>query len=719
MLALASTAGWSQSADQIVWRTDLTGGETSTFALTDLAPGMTGKPVKLTGSNNSGYFNFHVAADQVATSGELSLSFTTSPSLLPNVSQINIFLNGELQQTTALTDKQIGKPQNVAFTLSPKAFRTGDNQLRVEFVGHYQTVCENASNPSLWLDISPESELALNKAFVRLPNDLSQFPEPFVNALDSGQNTTLPMVFAAKPTDGQTTAAAIVAGLAGSLTQWGRAHFPVYFNEAPAKGHFIVFATNENKPGFLAELPDFEGPSIELRDLPGGQYEKMLVVGGRNDEDLIVAAKALGSGTQMIGDKYRVRDFKDEAPQGPYEAANWVDPTQAITLSSLMRYPSQLTSRGAVMPAIHVNLNLAPDLYAIDGAGADLNLYYRHSKPAQGQTALMRVLMNSALAGSDNLQENADRGHSEVRIQSAAGPLFSAVGERDGMTLTNDLMIEPFYGSQSLEGTPENCRTVALPSHTFQVDPSSSISFRGLYHYAQLPEISLFVKGGFPFSKYADLSQTVAVIDDSGNAQSVTTLLNAVSRIASATGTVPRHVTVTSNPEARALKGKDVLYVGALPVNLTTLNQKTAENLEAAVTDALSEGKTQSGTEDPENTPLAAVVSVRSPADADRTVVALLSAGPRGAKLLNDSIAERSHLLDARGGTTFISERGLTDFEPSQTWWTGDLPWYQRVWVALANRPFLLVLCALLAAVAAGWGIFAGMRRWLRGRSSL
>lgn len=69
----------------------------------------------------------------------------------------------------------------------------------------------------------------------------------------------------------------------------------------------------------------------------------------------------------MIGDNHRVRDFKDEPVQGAYQAPNWIDPQQAMTLSSLMRYPTQLTSRGAVLPAIHLNLNMAPDIYAIDG----------------------------------------------------------------------------------------------------------------------------------------------------------------------------------------------------------------------------------------------------------------------------------------------------------------------------------------------------------------
>ena len=151
-LAAASLMGLASPApaqNAPVWRTDLTGGETSVTALSDLAPGMAGKPVKLTGAVNSGYFDFVVRPDEV-TGGELTLNFTTSASLLPNVTQLNVFLNGELQTTQSLSAKQIGKPQSIVFALNSGSFKSGPNQLRVEFVGHYQTVCENPANASLW-----------------------------------------------------------------------------------------------------------------------------------------------------------------------------------------------------------------------------------------------------------------------------------------------------------------------------------------------------------------------------------------------------------------------------------------------------------------------------------------------------------------------------------------------------------------------------------------
>ena len=89
LLAFSATHALAQTGDAPVWRTDLTGGETTTYALSDLAPGMAGKPIKLTGSNNSGYFDFTVKPDEVVMGGELTLNFTVSPSMLANVTSCN------------------------------------------------------------------------------------------------------------------------------------------------------------------------------------------------------------------------------------------------------------------------------------------------------------------------------------------------------------------------------------------------------------------------------------------------------------------------------------------------------------------------------------------------------------------------------------------------------------------------------------------------------
>lgn len=44
LLAFSATHALAQTGDAPVWRTDLTGGETTTYALSDLAPGMAANP---------------------------------------------------------------------------------------------------------------------------------------------------------------------------------------------------------------------------------------------------------------------------------------------------------------------------------------------------------------------------------------------------------------------------------------------------------------------------------------------------------------------------------------------------------------------------------------------------------------------------------------------------------------------------------------------------
>ena len=116
-------------------------------------------------------------------------------------------------------------------------------------------------------------------------------------------------------------------------------------------------------------------------------------------------------------------------------------------------------------------------------------------------------------------------------------------------------------------------------------------------------------------------------------------------------------------------------------------------------------------------TGFAVISSIKSPLAGNRTLVALLSEGARGAHVLNSRLARPGDLAEAAGGTVFVGEDTLTGFAPESTYTVGDMPWLRRVWLSLADRPFILVFCALAAALVAGAGIFLYMRRWIRRRA--
>lgn len=732
--ALAIALGWglaqnvhAQAAQTAEWRTDVIAVNTDAVNLMSLVPGGRTTAVKLTGANPIQYFDMGVKSDEMVSKLTLELDFTPSPSLLPGTSQINVYLNGELQSTNALAKDAPGKASHLSIALNPKALKD-QNQIAIELVGHYRLVCENEASSAVWLDIGPTSTLNVEKQLLRLGNDLSQLPKPFV---DTAVNTaaTVPFVFGTATNNTQKTAAAVIAGYFGSISGWRGASFPVYTNEVPARNHFVVLASNDNRPDFLKNLPAFEGPQIIMVDAPESMHQKMLVIGGKTDADVLTAARALTvRGQIFMGPKHDVKDYQLPQAQEAYTAPNWINTDEAVPLSSLMQYPEQLTGRGKTVSPVHVTMRLAPDLFATTGSEVSVDLLYRYSKPEVGQAAQLRTTVNGFLADSENLSDAAGRGAKRLELPVLPGSLTSVTGVRDGLSSVSDLGFEATYQYAAPEGTPENCRAATLATHQIQIEPSSMVQFSGFYHYATLPEIGLFTQGGFPFTQYADLSQTAVVVDSTAPAYQLTTMLNAVGRLGAITGMAPTHVTVTDRKGAEGLRNKDLLIVGGLPTGITQINEKTAHDLNDDVSEWLKTAepaavaKTPAANENTEteflSSGFAAIVSVANPVESSRTAVALLSEGDLGSELINKRIANPSDLASATGGTVFLSEDNITGFAPERTYTVGNLPWFERVWVSLADRPFLLVFFALLAAVIVGAGIFFYMRRWIRQRGT-
>lgn len=134
-----------------------------------------------------------------------------------------------------------------------------------------------------------------------LKNDLSSFPIPFFDARDK-RSLTLPMVFNQQPDLGQQQAAAILASWFGARAQWRGQSFPALFNQLP-DSHAVVFATNAQRPDFLRDYPPVDGPTVEVISHPQNPYVKLLLVQGRDDNDLITAVKGIAQGNILSVDR--------------------------------------------------------------------------------------------------------------------------------------------------------------------------------------------------------------------------------------------------------------------------------------------------------------------------------------------------------------------------------------------------------------------------------
>ena len=184
--------------------------------------------IVLRGSRPDASVEFGMRSDELVANALLNLEYTPSPSLLPVQSQLKVYLNDELMGVLPVTKEQLGKKIRAQLPIDP-LYITDFNRVRLEFVGHYRDVCENAASSTLWLDVGRESYLDLAYQSLKVNNDLSHFPVPFYDPRDN-RPLKLPMIFPGSPAVTQQQAAAIVASWFGSKAGWRGQQFPVYFS---------------------------------------------------------------------------------------------------------------------------------------------------------------------------------------------------------------------------------------------------------------------------------------------------------------------------------------------------------------------------------------------------------------------------------------------------------------------------------------------------------
>ncbi|SUB08961.1 Cellulose synthase regulatory subunit [Pantoea agglomerans] len=348
----------------------------------------------LRGTRTTGQIEFGVRSDEVVTRALLNLSFRPSPALLPTLSQLKVYLNDELVGLITLTPEQLGKETQTQLSIDPR-YIADFNRVRFELVGHYANVCENPANSAIWLDIGKQSGIDLTLQKLPLKNDLSHFPEPFFDSRDT-RPLTLPMVFSAQPDVTQQRAAAILASWFGSKTGWRGQRFPVLYNQLPQQHHAVVFATNDARPDFLKDLPSVAKPTVEIVSQPDNPYEKMLLILGRNDEDLLTAVQGIAQGELLLrGDISTIDSVKLLSPRQAYDAPNWVRTDRRTTFAELTQYENQLQSDGVQPNPVSLTLNLPPDLFLVRARGIDMDLSYRYTAPFQSDGSRLAVNLNN------------------------------------------------------------------------------------------------------------------------------------------------------------------------------------------------------------------------------------------------------------------------------------------------------------------------------------
>lgn len=665
----------------------------------------------LLGIRNSDQLEFRLRRDRLVGEATLQLDYTPSPSLLPNLSHLRVYLNDELMGVLPATGAQPGQRVSQQLRLEPRLL--GDfNRLRLELVGHYTDVCEDPANSALWLSLGRQSRISLVEQPLILSNDLAHFPAPFFDERDM-RKLVLPVLFAGSPTLGEQQAAAILASYFGSLAGWRRASFPALFEQLPEAMHepgqpALVFATNARRPAFMADLerfPPVEGPVVEMIGHPRDPYAKLLLVRGRDEQDLVRAATALAVGRELLRGQRVAFDRLPALPaRRPYDAPNWATTDRPVRFAELLEYPQQLQVSGLQPPPISLELNLPPDLFVWRNQGIPLSTRYRYSTPTQADDSRLSVSFNGQFISSVPLV-----GGEPGRVLAGL-PLAGLVGgdgaQNEKLLLPalkigerNSLRFDFNFASQLGSSQRERCQTILPVNVQAVIDEGSTIDLSGLHHYMALPDLRAFARSGFPFSRMADLSETLVLVPSQSSAVQVGALLDTLAGIAAHVGHPALGVRLSDDWAQAAGLDADLLLLGPRPAalhdspDLGALFDQTRGWLQQ--TSARPAAAPEAGAQ----APLAAIVGMQSPFHPQRSLVALLASTTDDHALLRDTLGDVGKLEAVAGSLALIRSSGVSSQFVGERYYVGQLPWWLLLWYHLAERPLLLAVLAALGIV--------------------
>lgn len=672
----------------------------------------------LMGINNLKKMDFSVRKDQIVTQATLKLAFTPSPSLIPEQSQLKVYLNDELMGAVRITKAQLGVESTVEVPINP-IYIKNFNKLEFEFIGSYDASCVNAANPALWLNVNKaKSVLQLTTQQLLLKDDLAYFPEPFFDANDS-QPFVLPIVFPQSPSLMQQRASGILASWFGVKAAWRPQSFPVSYDKLPMS-HAIVFGTNTNMPTFLSKIKQVSGPTIEIISHPEQPYYKVLLVLGRDDEDLITAVKGIAQGNLLFrGQSISIDHVEQLSPRQPYDAPNWIRTDRPMSFSELQEYQGQLDAVGRQPEVIRLTLNLPPDLFMIRSTGINMDLKYRYTAPILQDQSRLVVNLNQRFVQAFPLKSAEKESKAALRL-AILGSVFDKGQERLSIPAlklgsVNQLQFEFAFASivgSSLEGV---CQSQLSVDNHGSISDQSSIDFSGYRHYIEMPDLHAFSRGGFPFSRLADLSETLVLISENPTTGQLGLFLNILASISAQTGYPSTNFTLMNgwSNVNDVEKKRDILLIGSMPpeLQLTDNANILIDEVKGFIKEPSNKNRMLANRIDqlslvPDSKvtlsavgAVAAIVGIQSPFDTQRSVVALLSNDETGYDLINKAFNDAEKREAMFGSVIILRDSGMDALRIGETYYVGRLPWWELIWHNLTGHPVFLAFLSVFAAL--------------------
>jgi cellulose synthase operon protein B len=664
--------------------------------------------VKLNGGEPNRTLAFNVRSDETVVAAKLIMGFDYSP-ILNADSHFKVFINDRISTIEPLP---VGKGQGVVkeFALDPAPIKEV-NELQLKLVLSLGGQCGGPLNPALWLTVGDTTKLELT-VVPKTPMllDLKGLPAPFLDKRET-QLLKLPFVFSANPTMGTLRAAGAVSSYFSIQAGPRGAQFPVYLNELPPTNAVVFLNGNEGVAGYKG----VQGASVVLQQHPNNPHAQVLLVNGSSDADIDRAARTIAlMHHTLTGRGGAVASDFNPAPRKPYDAPNWIPTDRAMKFGELARL-EELKVKGLTPDSIRINYRLPPDIFTWRTEGAPMQVKYRATRLPTHNYSNLSVGINNNFIDSIALNEKA------------TNPSPLALNSSVKKSLQEMLMFLPPYAMGTKEQlqftfTFDNIKIgeCSPPDNLVAaIDAESTIDFSAFPKFTALPNLAYFAQIGFPFTKLADLSETVFVMPESAVAEEISLYLSMTGRLAESTGYPATHHEVISAADIKKYPNKDIIVIGSsqnqrlfadwkynLPMYVENGVKRLREpNVNWRPTyrweqkDIDEPNKPKSSVSLTGTSGLVTMMGFESPLTPSRSVVFLYADQATDFKRLTDLLTDSERTSSIQGDFVVVNEKTIQHTKASDTYYLGHIPWYSKFRWFLSDNPILVAFIALFLAL--------------------
>lgn len=678
------------------------------------------KDLKLSGVDSVYSVPLNLPRHLEATAASLHLTYRHSGELLDDLSHINIRVDGQHVATVPILQENAGQSLEERIEL-PAHWLGPDSEISYQLIGHYTMACENPGYPGLWAEIDADSVLHLTTRPKAVADNMDALPEPFFDRR-SRRLLELPFVLPASPDPTLLEAAGIVASWLGALADYRGARFPVLHSSLPASGNAVVFMTgSDTLPGL--DTPVALQPGVSVAAHPSDPASRLLIINGGDSAQTRTAALALALGDKALsGQRADITNLTTPAPRHPYDAPRWVPVDKPVFFGRLPG-AGLLQVQGFSPAPVRIGLRFPPDLYDPDGIGLPVNLRYHYTPRPKSAKGWLLTNLNGLPIDSIEL----DAAQNPLNLRSKASAALNTNGlawHEAKLTLpVNSLpansLLEFYFHYEYL--TRGECKDVPADSVAGRIAPESTLDISHLSHFIALPDMAAFANAGFPFSKFADLSQTAVVLGNDAGHNEHTAYLTLLGHIAASTGYPATHVKVIRPDQIDTMIDKDILVI-APDKQATSLGEwsrfmpaitsppKSEDSLWSSVKKNFGTMTTEPAQASAHPPVTARLTGFESPVSSQRSVVVLAASHPDQLDLITTALLDSQKISSIEGSDVGFDAQRVYTLDNSPRYHNGNLSVSRRIVSYFTPQPLLLAGLGLLSTFTLGILMYVSLR---------